>query len=108
MKPWKERYKLVGPSKPPVHLRLRRLTTGPLSSLIRARLRHLRKRVDFCLGPAELVASIQEKRPSRLSARYCLHATEVVLAIHNALETGSAFKMTTTFDPIDPMPWAKA
>jgi hypothetical protein len=73
---------------------------------MRARVLHLRKRVDFCLGPGEMAESIREERPCRLSARYCLHNTEVVLAIHNALDGGSVYKVQTTFEPMQPMPWA--
>jgi hypothetical protein len=63
--------------------------------------------VNFCLGIAELAEAIREGRPSRISEEYCLHTTEVVLAIHNALETGSVYKVKTSFDPLDPMPWAR-
>lgn len=107
MAPWKKTYPLVGPPPVPIRARARRLMAGPPGALIRARLRHLKKRVDFCLGIAEMAAAIQEERPCRLSDEYCLHATEVVLAINNALQTGSAYKVTTSFDPMDPMPWAK-
>ena len=67
------------------------------------------KKVDFCLGPLEIVGSLRENRECRLSARFCLHINELVLAIHNALAGGSAIhvKMGTTFSPIDPMPWAR-
>jgi predicted dehydrogenase len=73
---------------------------------IRARFLHLRKRVDFCLGPAELATALRECRPCRLSPEYCLHNTEVVLAIHNAPGTGCNYKMNTSFAAIDPLPWA--
>lgn len=114
MIPWKKKYPLVGPPSS-VRLGARRFIVIPPSDLFRtwarhlkARARHLKKRVDFCLGIAELAAAIREERPSRLSARYCLHTNEIVLAIHNALETGSTYKVTTSFEPIDPMPWANA
>ena len=110
MAPWKKGYPLVGPPSTPIHVRARRLigrSPRDLIRALRARARHLKKRVDFCLGPAELAAAIREERSCRLSARYCLHTNEVVLAIHNALETGSAYKVKTSFTPIDPMPWAK-
>jgi len=77
-----------------------------IARALRARFLHLRTRVDFCLGPAELAAAIREQRPCRLSPSYCLHNTEVVLAIHNALETGSTYKVTTSIEAMDPMPWA--
>jgi predicted dehydrogenase len=89
--PWKYTYRTVGPS----------------NSLSRARGRRLKREVDFCLGIAEMAEALREGRPSRLSAVYCLHTTEVMLAIHNALDTSSPYRVTTSFDPIDPMPWAQ-
>jgi predicted dehydrogenase len=65
------------------------------------------KHMDYCRGVAELANAITNQHPSRLSARYCLHTNEIVLAIQNALDTGVAYKVTTSFDPIEPMPWAK-
>jgi predicted dehydrogenase len=65
------------------------------------------QQMDFCRGIAEMAAAIAEKRPSRLSARYSLHTNEIVLAIQNASENSSTYKITTTFDPVEPMPWAK-
>ena len=104
--PFKKRYPLVGP---PVALgvQARRFFAGSPVARMRARARHLRKRVDFCLGPAELATAIREDRSCRLSAGYCLHTNEVVLAIHNALKTGTTYKVTTSFGPVEPMPWAK-
>ncbi len=61
--------------------------------------------MDFSRGVAELAAAIREKRPCRLSADYALHTNEMVLAIQDAKETGAAYTMTTSFDPIEPMPW---
>jgi predicted dehydrogenase len=82
---------------------------GPPSSLARAQMRRLDgKKVDYCLGIVEMAAAIRESRPCRLSAQYCLHNNEIVLAIHNALETGSSYDVTTSFDPPEPMPWAKS
>ena len=31
---------------------------------------------------------------------------EVTLAIQNALEQSTTYQVTTTFDPVEPMPWA--
>ena len=106
--PWKERYALVCPQRTSsTHANsLYRLQPRTILRALRARSRHLRKRVDFCLGIVELDAAIRERRPSRLSAEFCLHTTEVILAIHSALQTGSAYRLKTSFDPIDPMPWA--
>ncbi len=67
------------------------------------------KKVDFCLGPSELVGAIRERRPCRLSARFCLHITEIALAIHEATHerAGRAVEIRSSFEPIAPMPWAR-
>jgi predicted dehydrogenase len=65
------------------------------------------QQMDFCRRVAELAAAIAEQRPCRLSARFSLHNNEVVLAIHQALETGSSYKVSSSFKPIEPMSWAK-
>jgi predicted dehydrogenase len=63
--------------------------------------------MDFSRGPAELAGAIAEKRPCRLSPRFSLHVNEMALAIHWAREQGAYYRMTTTFDPVEPMPWSK-
>jgi predicted dehydrogenase len=63
--------------------------------------------MDFARGPAEVAASIREGRPCRVSAKFSLHVNEITLAIHWAREQGATYTMTTTFDPVEPMPWAK-
>ncbi len=67
------------------------------------------QRMDFARGPAELAAAVRERRACRLSPRFSLHANELALAIHNAYanEQGAFYRMTTSFDPIEPMPWAR-
>jgi predicted dehydrogenase len=62
--------------------------------------------MDYARGPAELAAAIRERRPSRLSNDFCLHVNEITLAIHWSREQGAVYRMTTTFDPIEPTPWA--
>lgn len=64
------------------------------------------QQMDFCRGVAELATAITEKRSCRLSSRFSLHNNELVLAIHNALETGNSYQLSSTFEPIEPMPWA--
>lgn len=63
--------------------------------------------MDFSRGVQEMADSIDEKRPCRLSTRFSLHITELALAMHDARNTTQPYHMTTTFDPIEPMPWAK-
>ena len=62
--------------------------------------------MDFCRGPAEVAEAIRAGRPSRLSASFALHVTELALAIHDAPRHGSSHLMTTSVEPIEPMPWA--
>lgn len=71
---------------------------------LRARFWHLRSRVDFCLGPAELATALRERRRCWLTPEYCLHNTEVVLAIHDALATGTHYPVETSFAPMSPLP----
>ncbi|MCC6682547.1 MAG: Gfo/Idh/MocA family oxidoreductase [Phycisphaeraceae bacterium] len=62
---------------------------------------------DFCSAIAEMAAAIEAERTCRLSAEFCLHVNEMVLAIHDARRMGTPYRMTTTFSPIEPMPWAE-
>ncbi len=61
--------------------------------------------MDFARGPAELAAAVRESRPCRLSPRFSLHVNELALAIHLAREQGATYRMTTTFEAVEPMPW---
>jgi predicted dehydrogenase len=65
------------------------------------------QQMDFARGVAEIASAIKEQRPCRLSARYSLHVNEMVLAIQNALENSSTHLVKSSFDLIEPMPWAK-
>jgi predicted dehydrogenase len=106
--PWKKNYPMVGPPDSSLASRMIQTFVRSPQDMVRAvrsRIRHLRKRVDFCIGPAEVAKSICEQRACRLSARYCLHNTEVVLAIHNAKESGPVYKVRTDFEPMSPMTW---
>lgn len=62
--------------------------------------------MDFWRGIAEMAEAVQQKRANRLSGRFSLHVNELALAIHNA-QGGKTYAMTTSFDPIQPMPWAQ-
>jgi hypothetical protein len=63
--------------------------------------------MNFALGPAEVLAALKERRPSRLNADVALHLNEVTLAIQSAGAAAGAQAMTTSCPPIDPMPWAE-
>jgi len=64
------------------------------------------QQMDFARGVAETAEAIAQGRPGRLSGRYSLHVNEMVIAIDRAGASASPYRMTTTFDPIAPMPWA--
>lgn len=65
-----------------------------------------RRKVDFCLGPVDLAHAIREGRAPRLSAQFCLHITEIALAISNALDGPAVVEIESRFDVPEPMPWA--
>jgi predicted dehydrogenase len=55
--------------------------------------------MDFARGIVDLARAIDEGRLPHLSARYCLHATELVLALNTELRKSSTYTMTTSCDP---------
>ena len=63
--------------------------------------------MDFARGVADMVESIEQERDCRLSAKFCLHVNEVVLAIESPMNNGCPHKIHSRFEPMDPMPWAK-
>lgn len=65
------------------------------------------KQTDWGLGVADLDQAIREGRKPRLAPDFCLHVTELALGIHNASSRPGVVPITTRFDPVDPMPWAK-
>lgn len=64
-------------------------------------------RMDFWRGVVEMLGSLSENRPCRLSSRFCLHVNELALAISDAGDSASTYRLTTSFEPMDPMPWAQ-
>ncbi len=63
-------------------------------------------RLDFCRGIVDLIESIEQGRPCRISPRFSLHVNEIVLTLQAPEVMGSPRQLTTTFDPVEPMPWA--
>lgn len=63
--------------------------------------------MDFARGIAEMADALAEQRPCRLSPEYSLHNTEIVLAIHDAARLGTPYRVSSTFSPMEPMPWAR-
>jgi hypothetical protein len=103
----------------PVHIRRywrvrRRLMLSPwprrcrllASGTGRVRYRGSQRR-DFARGIAELAAAVREAREPILSPAFCLHTTEVILAMHAAAEGRAVPAIRTSFEPIQPMAWAR-
>ena len=65
------------------------------------RKRYARYHMDYARGIADLARAIRDKRPPRLAADFCLHLTELGLAIQ-AGKPGP-YQVTTTFKPLQPL-----
>ncbi len=63
--------------------------------------------MNFALGPAEVLAAIQNGRQTMYLADFALHLNEVTLAIHNSLDSAGVQIMKTNCPVLYPMPWAK-
>jgi len=63
--------------------------------------------MNFALGPMEMAEAIEADRAPRLAGDFALHLNEVTLAIQNAGRTRGVQKMSTTCEPMEPMPWAQ-
>lgn len=65
-----------------------------------------RRKVDFCLGPVDLARAIRAGRAPRLAADFCLHITEIALAIGQAIGGVGAVPIHSRFAPVAPADWA--
>ena len=65
------------------------------------------KLMDYFRGVAEMANAIQANRSARLSTDFSLHVTELALAMQYPETMGTPRTLTTTFEKIDPMSWAK-
>lgn len=103
----------------PLHQRIsRHRFLAKLSALVKQKVPLVRKPafqhrsrgggfMDFARGPAELAQAVLEGRPCRLSSRFALHVTELVLAMEALQQSGGGqHQVQTSFDPMPPMPWA--
>lgn len=64
--------------------------------------------MNFALGPAEMLSALADGRAPLLNADFALHLNEVTLAIQDAGQDKGSQQMRTSFDPVDPAPWAAA
>jgi predicted dehydrogenase len=102
----------------PVHIQRtltirRRAFLSPIKSRVRPVRRPRRfltraaAQMDFARGVAEMAEALVEGRLCRLSMEYCLHNTELVLAVHHASTIAMPYQLTTTFEAMEPMPWGR-
>ena len=63
--------------------------------------------MDFARGVADMAEAIEQQRECRLSAKFCLHVNEVVLAIESPMHNGCPHKIHSRFEPMEPMSWAQ-
>jgi len=62
--------------------------------------------MGFGIGIAEMARSIKAGQSPRLNADFGLHVTEVSLAIQHPEIFGHEYHVTTSFEEMEPMPWA--
>ncbi len=62
--------------------------------------------IDYGRGVAEFAESIRDRRPCRLGTDFSLHINEIVLSLQDPGAMGCPRRLTTSFEPIAPMPWA--
>jgi predicted dehydrogenase len=63
--------------------------------------------MDFCVGIADMAEALKQQRNPRLTADFALHVTEVSLALQYPEKFGIDYQVTSSFEPIEPMPWAR-
>ena len=61
---------------------------------------------DKCLGLAEMASAIEDGRAPWLTPEFILHVTEMTLAMQRAGPAGHCTEITTTFKPLEPLPFA--
>jgi predicted dehydrogenase len=59
--------------------------------------------MDFCLGVADMVNALAEKRECYLSARFSLHVNEVALALSHASRQPGTYRTVSRFAPLRPL-----
>lgn len=74
--------------------------TYPAVKRVNWKKRNSRYRMDYARGIWDLALAIAQKRSPRIPADFCLHVTELALAIQNATET--PYQVKTTFQPLHP------
>lgn len=91
----------------------RRLINSPFSKTIKlpgpAHTKVKRRgaaKMNFALGPKDMLEAIKQGKPSRVSADFALHLNEVTLAIQNSGSDTGVQIMKTKMPFVEPMPWS--
>ena len=77
-------------------------------SLLRSAIKAISKRelvnMDFFRGVSEMAAAVSSGNDCYLSPDFVLHVNEITLAMQNAGRSGSSYRLTTSFQPLIPLP----
>ena len=63
------------------------------------------KRVDFMLGPYDMIQAIKENRPHRLTGEFGVHLLEQIEVLQYPEKFGYRRELTSTFPNIQPLQW---
>ena len=63
--------------------------------------------MDLCAGLGEMAEALGAGRRPAVNHDFGLHVTEVSLAIQHPERFGHHYRPTSTFEPMEPMPWAR-
>ena len=78
--------------------------------LLGSKVRHAKhkgkQRRDFLRVVADMAEAVREDRQPYLSADYCLHVNEIVLALHNSSDSQCPLRLSSTFERPEPLCWA--
>lgn len=61
---------------------------------------------DKCLGVSEMASALEDGRAPWLTPDFILHVTELTLAIQGAGTRSATHELTTSFEPLKPLPFA--
>ena len=106
-----KKQKLVSPAMKQISDRWAEYRAGKIN-FWRALVRAVSKRelvfMDFFRGVAEMADAIENHQECLLNADFVLHVNELALAMQKAGEAGEPYKVTTSFEPVKPLPATQA
>lgn len=63
--------------------------------------------IEWARSLVEFAEALDENRPPRVTGRQAAHVVEILEAITRCAKTHQPIDLTSTFDPVSPMPWAE-